>query len=65
MAFKDLEHDGNEEFNQGRKVTKTRKQVQDELKIKQSKQPDLDEVIDKLQEKWLNPENPFLWTGEL
>jgi len=61
MAFKDLEHNGDEDYLD---KEKSRGDVLKDLKAKKAKQLSKDEIIDHLQDRWLSPENPFLWSGD-
>lgn len=58
MKLKDLEHDGNEDFNSftGRKEVKKIKEV----KKKQDEEKEF-EQRKKDQEEWLSPANDLLW----
>jgi len=61
MPFKDLEHDGGEDFFVDEK---TREIVKKEKFADKSKQPNQEEVFDRLNKLWLNLENFALWDGD-
>lgn len=64
MPFKNLEHDGNEDFLND--VVKARTVVAEEvLEQKEVEDSGLEEKLIEKQQKWLDPRNPFLWEGDL
>jgi len=62
MPLKHLEHDGNEDFGTilNRTAVKEKKRQIQELSDVQK-----DERLGKSQKKYLNPDNPALWNGEI
>lgn len=56
--LKDLEHDGGEEVN--RKDVKNQREIMETLQNTREKDYKL-----KQQEKYLQPENPALWDGDI
>ncbi len=62
MPYKDLEHEGDEDFFQ--LATKNRKQQKEKEQKDKENQPTEEETFNRLQEAWLHPENPFLWEGD-
>lgn len=64
MPYKDLEHEGGEDFS-----TNSPLDTRDDIKAKQEKRnkekPSKEETLARLNQAWLNPENPFLWEGEI
>ena len=58
MPFKDLEHDGSENFESlsNRIVAKAI-----ELKAEQDLKLQEDKILEERQKEWLSPANPLLW----
>ena len=64
MPYKDLEHDGGEDFSNNNPL-ETREDVL-EKKIRRDKdRPTKEESLERLQKHWLSLENPHLWDGEI
>lgn len=61
MPLKHLEHEGDEDF-----LTSNRQETSKlEKKITKIVEEQEEEMLNKLQEKWMNVNNPFLWDGEI
>jgi len=61
MNFRDLEHEGDESFDQ----FSVRQSVKDEKKKRHiEKKLTEPERLDEEQKEWLSVENPLLWEGE-
>lgn len=64
MGYKNLEHDGNEDFLKD--SFPNRKSFDEQLIIDNEKTKEQEE-IEKQQKQvaWMNQDNPFLWDGEI
>ena len=60
--YDEIEHEGTEDFNvfQNRDVNK---EVKKQLKVFDDKKAE--DQLEKLQEKWMSLDNPFLWEGDI
>lgn len=60
--YDDIEHEGTEDFAifQNRQTDKKIK-----TRVETVKNSNKEEKLNKLQEKWLSPENPYLWDGDV
>jgi len=64
MPFKDLEHEGNENFEKGR--ISNREDVREVQLLKKKQSEDAkEEELEKKQQQWLYFDNPALWDGEI
>lgn len=62
MPFKNLEHEGNENFNEfsiRQDVKREKKEKVNQRKLTKY------ERLEEQQKEWLSPENPFIWDGDV
>ena len=66
MPLKHLEHDGNEDFEELNVTNKKQANITDAIKeIINDDEREREEELARLQEEWMNPNNPALWDGEI
>lgn len=63
MPFKDLEHDGNEEYVDRSFSSRETVAIDTKKRDEQQKQDREKNLVAK-QEEWLDPSNPALWDGD-
>ena len=66
MPYKNLEHDGDEDFLEDEFPTR---EINNRLRAEEEALLNSEEYKEKekrkLQDQWLHPDNPFLWDGEI